>query len=329
MMHPDLQLIRTGIVGGAGFTGGELIRILLRHPHAEIAWATSRQQDDTPVHAVHADLLGETDLRFSARPGPADVIFLCLPHGESPAWLDAHASAIDPATRIIDLGNDFRLGESWRGTPFVYGLSEYNRDAIRQAVHVANPGCFATAIQLGLLPLLSMGDMHEVHVVGITGSTGAGKSLQETTQFSWRHSNISPYKTFTHQHLAEIRRSASRFAGQSPDVHFVPWRGDFTRGIFVTLMAGINVSPEVVEQTFHSTYSASSFVHVSPKPIDLKQVVNTNKALIHVEHSSGQVAVHVAIDNLLKGAAGQAVQNMNLMFGLAETAGLHLKASVY
>ncbi len=328
-MHPDAQPIRTGIVGAAGFTGGELMRILLRHPQAEIAWATSRQHDDMPVHAVHADLLGETDLRFSAGPGRAEVIFLCLPHGESPAWLDAHASGIDAATRIIDLGNDFRLGDSWRGTPFVYGLSEYNRDAIRQAVHVANPGCFATAIQLGLLPLLRTDDLHEVHIVGITGSTGAGKTLQETTQFSWRHSNISPYKTFTHQHLAEISRSAALLAGQSPRLHFVPWRGDFTRGIFVTLMAGVKVSEETVQQSFYTAYSADPFVHVSRTPIDLKQVVNTNKALIHVEHGGGQVAVHVAIDNLLKGAAGQAVQNMNLMFGLAEAAGLHLKASVY
>ena len=328
-MHPDDQPIRAGIVGAAGFTGGELLRILLRHPEVELAWAISRRHAGHAVAQIHTDLLGETDIIFSEGPASADIIFLCLPHGESPAWLEAHANDIDPATRIIDLGNDFRLGECWRDIPFVYGLTEYNREEIQQAKHVANPGCFATAIQLGLLPLLSIGEVNEVHVVGITGSTGAGKTLQETTQFSWRHSNISPYKTFTHQHLAEIRRSAGQFTGRSPLVHFVPWRGDFTRGIFVTLMAGVDVSPEVVEQSFNVAYAASPFVHVSERPIDLKQVVNTNKALIHVEHADGQVAVHVAIDNLLKGAAGQAVQNMNLMFGRAESAGLQLKASVY
>jgi len=324
-----MTVLQAGIVGGTGFTAGELIRILLRHPQAGIAWVSSRSLAGTPVDAVHTDLAGETDLVFAAGPGPADVLFLCLPHGESRAWLDRHRDQLAPGTKVIDLGSDFRLQPEWGGGTFVYGLTEFHREAVAQADYIANPGCFATAIQLGLLPLLSLGDPGSVHVVGITGSTGAGRSLQETTQFHWRNNNISPYKTFSHQHLGEVRRTASQVSGITPSIHFVPWRGDFTRGIFVTLMVSPFASAASIGEAFHTAYAGSSFAHVSGRPIDLKQVVNTNKALIYVESADDQVAVHVAIDNLLKGASGQAVQNMNLMFGLPETAGLHLKAAAY
>ncbi|MEN2434820.1 N-acetyl-gamma-glutamyl-phosphate reductase [Weeksellaceae bacterium A-14] len=330
---PNHNKIKAGIVGGTGFTAGELIRILLYHPHVEITFVTSTSLQGSYITEVHKDLIGETDLKFEELAQPADVIFLCLPHGESKNWMDDNAKRISENVKIIDLGNDFRIDDRWSDLTldfnFVYGLCEFNKEEIMKADHVANPGCFATAIQLGLLPAAKEEALEAVHIVGITGSTGAGKALHQTTNFNWRNNNISPYKTFTHQHLGEIQKSVSKVNSKVPEINFVPWRGDFTRGIFVTLMFKSKKTIGELNEIYRYAYKYSKFVHVSASPIDLKLVVNTNKGLVYVEKVDGNVAVHVAIDNLLKGASGQAVQNMNLMFGFEETAGLHLKPSVF
>ncbi|MBX7125485.1 MAG: N-acetyl-gamma-glutamyl-phosphate reductase [Cyclobacteriaceae bacterium] len=320
--------IRAGIVGAAGYTGGETLRLLLRHPFVTIAFAQSRSSAGQPVSQVHTDLYGDTDLVFSAELKEADVIFLCLGHGESKKFLSEHPL---PATvKLIDLGNDFRLGDTVQNRSFTYGLPEFQRDTIAQSANVANPGCFATAIQLGLLPLAKAGLLKEVHTTGITGSTGAGQKLQDTTHFTWRANNISAYKTLTHQHLGEINRTLKslqpEFGGQ---VHFVPWRGDFTRGIFVTSVVSTHLVADEVSALYHKFYEGHPFTHVSDAAIDMKQVVNTNKCLIQPEQVGQQLAIHSVIDNLLKGASGQAIQNMNLMFGLKEVTGLHLKANSF
>jgi len=330
---PNQNKIKAGIVGGTGVTAGELLRILLYHPNVEISFVTSQSLQGALITEVHKDLIGDTDLKFQELAQPADVIFLCLPHGESKNWLDDNAKRISDKVKIIDLGNDFRIDERWSDLTldfnFVYGLCEFNKEEIIKADHIANPGCFATAIQLGLLPIVKEEEIHSVHVVGITGSTGAGKALHQTTNFNWRNNNISPYKTFTHQHLAEIEKSVSKLSPVVPEVNFVPWRGDFTRGIFATLMFKSSKTIGELNDIYKYAFKYSKFVHVSASPIDLKLVVNTNKALVYIEKVDGNVAVHVAIDNLLKGASGQAVQNMNLMFGFEENAGLNLKPSVY
>jgi N-acetyl-gamma-glutamyl-phosphate reductase len=265
---------------------------------------------------------------FSDGLEPADVYFLCLGHGESKAFLAARA--IDPSVRIIDLSQDFRLGEQLGERLFVYGLPELNRALIQNAGNVANPGCFATAIQLGLLPLAKAGLLPEVHTTGITGSTGAGQKLQETTHFTWRSSNISAYKTLSHQHLHEIRRSINQLdSGYSSSINFIPWRGDFTRGIFVSSAMKTELSLNELYQLYGDFYAEHPFTIVSDKTNDMKQVVNTNKFLIGLENVEDVVVVHSAIDNLIKGASGQAVQNMNLMMGLSETHGLKLKSIVF
>jgi len=310
-------------------TAGELIRILLYHPNVEITFLTSTSMQGHAVTQVHKDLLGETNLVFQEIAEPADVVFLCLPHGESKLWLEQNAGRLRSDTKIIDLGNDFRVDEVWNDKKFVYGLCEFNKQEILGAQCIANPGCFATAIQLGLLPLLAHQQVLSVSAVGITGSTGAGKALYQTTNTNWRSNNISPYKTFTHQHLAEIEKQVSLLQSLPLDIQFAPWRGDFTRGIFVTLLFKTKLSFSEVTQAYQYAYKYADFVHLSPSPIDLKQVVNTNKALVFLEQVGENLAVHVAIDNLLKGASGQAVQNMNLLFGLNEKTGLNLKASVY
>ncbi len=322
--------IRAGIVGGAGYAGGETLRLLLRHPATDLAFVHSQSQAGQPVHAVHGDLFGETDLVFTAKPDPdVDVIFLCLGHGDSRKFLSS--ASIGTGVRIIDLSQDFRLGPDAQlaGREFVYGLPELHRDAIREARHIANPGCFATAIQLALLPLAEAGLLGEVYATGITGSTGAGQSPSASTHFSWRANNIQPYKTLQHQHMAEIGQSLGAFGERKPQVHFVPWRGDFPRGIFISATMDCPAGTDEVMSLFGDYYSAAAFTHVSRSMIDLKQVVNTNKCLIHPEKLGGKLVVHAAIDNLLKGAAGQAVQNMNLMFGFDERAGLQLKASSF
>lgn len=318
--------IRAGIVGGAGYTGGETLRLLINHPHVEVAFVQSRSHAGHPVTDVHPDMKGDTNLVFSAETGPADVVFLCLGHGESEKYLNSNP--LPPTTRIIDLSQDFRMERA--GNDFVYGLPEANRELIRGAQHIANPGCFATAIQLGLLPLAKAGKLGTVHATGITGSTGAGQKLQETTHFTWRFGNISAYKTLDHQHIHEVRQTMKRLQPTFVDaVNFVPWRGDFTRGIFVTSVTETELSTAEALQLFRDTYYGHPFTHVSDSSIDLKQVVNTNKCLIQLEQKGNQLAIHTAIDNLLKGASGQAVQNMNLMFGLEETAGLRLKANAF
>ena len=324
--------IRVAIAGGTGYTGGELFRILLNHPAVEIVAATTTSSEGTPVASVHRDLIGETDLCFGKELNDPDVIFLCLGHGISRQFVDTHE--IKPECRIIDLGNDFRLNGDYAGRHFVYGLCESARDSVRKAHDVAIPGCFATAIQLAILPLAAAGlIVDEIHVTAITGSTGAGKKPGETTHFSYRSDNISIYKLFSHQHLAEIRQNLARVAEQAlnPVVNFVPLRGDFARGIFASVYtrAVEGVSEEDYRKIFEDYYAESPFVFHSAEGISMKEVVNTNKGLVHVEVHEGYVHIASAIDNLVKGAAGQAVQNMNLMFGLPEDTGLRLKPSAF
>ncbi len=321
--------IKAAIAGAAGYTGGELIRILLHHPDVEIAFAHSKSHAGHPVYRVHEDLRGETDLVFSDtfHPDP-DVLFLCLGHGEAVKFLRENPPK--SGVRIIDLSQDFRIRGSAGGEDFVYGLPELNREAIGAARSIANPGCFATAIQLGLLPLAKAGLLSEVHTTGITGSTGAGQGLSHTSHFSWRSGNIQAYKTLTHQHLLEIGQTLSQLQPlRAPQVHFVPWRGDFPRGIFISSQLDCSLSAEGLHALFEDFYHDHPFCLLSGDPIFMKQVVNTNKCMIQLEKHGHKLVVHSAIDNLLKGASGQAVQNMNLMFGLGETSGLQLKASYF
>ena len=322
--------IKVAIAGGTGYTGGELFRILLNHPNVEIVSATTTSSEGTPVTSVHRDLIGETDLCFGKELNDPDVIFLCLGHGISRQFVDTHD--IKPECRIIDLGNDFRLDGDYAGRHFVYGLCESAREQVKQAHDVANPGCFATAIQLATLPLAAADLINdEIHVTAITGSTGAGKKPGETTHFSYRSDNISIYKLFTHQHLAEIKQNIERVSGNIPTVNFVPLRGDFTRGIFASVYtrAAEGMTQEDYQKLYEDYYADSPFVFHSAEGISMKEVVNTNKGLVHVELHDGYVHIASAIDNLVKGAAGQAVQNMNLMFGLPEETGLRLKPSAF
>ena len=323
--------IRVAIAGGTGYTGGELFRILLNHPQVEIVAATTTSSEGTPVASVHRDLIGETDLCFGKELNDPDVIFLCLGHGISRQFVDTHE--ISPECRIIDLGNDFRLDGNYAGRQFIYGLCESAREEIKKSHDVANPGCFATAIQLAVLPLAAKGLIKdEIHVTAVTGSTGAGKKPSETTHFSYRTDNISIYKLFTHQHLAEIKQNLARVSGCGEDVvNFVPFRGDFARGIFASVYtrAVEGMTQEEYRKLYEDYYAASPFVFHSNEGISMKEVVNTNKGLVHVELHDGYVHIASTIDNLVKGAAGQAVQNMNLMFGLPEDCGLRLKPSAF
>ncbi|GAA4454839.1 N-acetyl-gamma-glutamyl-phosphate reductase [Rurimicrobium arvi] len=321
-------MINAGIIGGAGYTGGELLRILLQHPAVQIRFVHSRSHAGQAVSSVHRDLLGWPDIRFSSElPDDVDVLFLCVGHGEAKKWLSEHA--IPGNTRIIDLSQDHRWASTGDGRTFCYGLPEANRAAIREAQHIANPGCFATAIQLALLPLAAAQCMQEVHLFGITGATGAGQSLQASSHFSWRSNNIQAYKTLQHQHLYEIGKTLETFQTNVPPINFVPVRGDFARGIYLTAYTRSDWSQEEAMQQYRSFYADHPFTHLSDSPIDLKQSVNTNNCLIYTERVGDKIVIHACIDNLLKGASGQAVQNMNLMFGFEETAGLHLKASAF
>ena len=323
--------IKAGIIGGAGYTGGELIRLLLNHPDVEISFIHSRSNAGKPVFAVHQDLMGNTELKFTDEPGDdVDVLFLCLGHSESKKFLTENKIA--STIKIIDLANDFRLeaASSIGSRQFVYGLPELNKEKIKSAYNIANPGCFATTIQLGLLPLAKAGLLKDVYTTGITGSTGAGQSLTSTSHFSWRANNIQAYKTLTHQHLGEIGESLLQLQPVNDvDLSFVPWRGDFTRGIFVSSVLKCDLSLVELNILFENFYEDHPFTTVSREAIFLKQVVNTNKAVIQLEKAGSKLVVHSAIDNLLKGASGQAVQNMNLMFGLDETSGLKLKANYF
>ena len=326
--------ISAGIIGGAGYTGGELIRLLINHPEVEIAFVQSSSNAGNILSNIHTDLIGETNIIFSATHHyDVDVIFFCAGHGEAKQFiLD---NDIPGHIKLIDIGNDFRLtaDASIKGRNFVYGLPEINREAIKKADSIANPGCFATAIQLGLLPFAKAGLLNdiEVYTTGITGSTGAGQSLSTTSHFSWRANNISPYKTLTHQHLGEIMQSLQQENCSSASletINFVPWRGDFTRGIFISSTFKCK-NKETAVAAFEAAYNNEPFTKKSATAIHLKQVVNTNKCVINIEIIDNTIVVHSAIDNLLKGASGQAVQNMNLMFGLEETMGLKLKATSF
>lgn len=323
--------IKVGIVGGAGYTGGELIRLLLHHEKVQIVFVHSTSHAGALVSSVHTDLLGDTPLSFvSTLNDTIDVLFLCVGHGDAKKFLENNT--IETSTKIIDLSQDYRLTPQNKlgDRIFIYGLPELQKEAIASAQNIANPGCFATAIQLGLLPLADKGMLGDVFTTGITGSTGAGQGLTTTSHFSWRANNIQAYKTLQHQHLHEIHQSLNQLQGTTKaQVYFVPWRGDFTRGIFVSSVLDTNESLETLYHLYTSYYASHPFVHISKMPIDLKQVVNTNKCFIQLEQQGNKIAIHSVIDNLLKGAVGQAVQNMNLLFGFPETAGLQLKASQF
>ena len=321
--------IRIGIIGGAGYTGGELIRILINHPAAEIIFVRSKSNAGKPLYTVHRDLLGETDMEFAHDMSyDIDVLFMCVGHGEAKAFLEKNN--IDERIKIIDLSQDFRLGEEIASRKFVYGLPELNNEKIKTAANVANPGCFATAIQLGLLPLAKAGLLGDIYTTGITGSTGAGQGLAATSHFSWRANNIQAYKTLSHQHLGEINQSLLQLNPSGDvDLSFIPWRGDFTRGIFVSSQIKCDLNIEELAVLYKTYYAHHPFIALSKESIFLKQAVNTNKCFIQLEKIGSKLVVHSAIDNLLKGASGQAVQNMNLMFGLDETTGLKLKANYF
>ena len=330
-------MIKIGILGAAGYTGGELIRLLVNHPEAEIVFANSESNAGNLVADVHEGLLGDTDLRFTdAMPfDEVDVVFFCFGHGKSEAFLKEHT--IPDHVKIIDLAQDFRIAAPTHD--YVYGLPEIHKEQICKCQHLANPGCFATCIQLGLLPLAKAGLLtHDVAVNAITGSTGAGQKPVSTTHFSWRTDNMSIYKVFTHQHLHEIRQSLTELQGSlETDIDFIPYRGDFARGIFCTEVVkfdgeeGTSTNPtaEQLADMYRTFYADAAFTHYIDKALDLKQVVNTNKALVHIDKFGNKAVITCIIDNLLKGAVGQAVQNMNLMFGIDEKAGLGLKANAF
>ena len=330
-------MIKIGILGAAGYTGGELIRLLVHHPEAEIVFANSESNAGNLVADVHEGLLGDTDLRFTdAMPfDEVDVVFFCFGHGKSEAFLKEHA--IPTHVKIIDLAQDFRIAAPTHD--YVYGLPEIHKEQIRECQHLANPGCFATCIQLGLLPLAKAGLLtHDVAVNAITGSTGAGQKPVSTTHFSWRTDNMSIYKVFTHQHLHEIRQSLTELQGSlEADIDFIPYRGDFARGIFCTEVVKFdgeegtptNPTGEQLADMYRTFYADAAFTHYIDKALDLKQVVNTNKALVHIDKFGNKAVITCIIDHLLKGAVGQAVQNMNLMFDIDEHCGLNLKANAF
>lgn len=324
-------MIKVGIIGGSGYTGGELIRLLLQHPHASIDFVYSTTRAGQKVFKAHPDLLGVTELAFTGEINPsADVVFLCLGHGNSRKFLEEHD--FSESCSIIDLSNDFRLmaDATHRDRDFVYGLPELAKPRIKQARNIANPGCFATAIQLALLPLAATGALNnEVHVNAITGSTGAGITPTATSHFSWRNNNVSWYKPFSHQHLDEINQSLRSQQKDIGRLLFLPSRGNFTRGIMATSYTRFSGSQEEALSLFRAFYKDAPFTHIAEEPIDLKQVVNTNHCHLHLHKHEDILLVTAILDNLLKGASGQAVQNMNLMLGIEETAGLNLKAGVY
>lgn len=330
-----MEKVRVGIIGGAGYTGGEALRLLIHHPGVELMYVHSNSNGGNPVSDVHTDLFGDTALQFVDTPVGSlprvDVMFLCVGHGDARKFLEANPVPDD--VRIIDLSQDFRIApdNSIGGHEFIYGLPEQNREAIRQARNIANPGCFATCLQLALLPLaarqLIRGD---VHISATTGSTGAGQKPTATSHFSWRANNLSTYKVFEHQHLREVTQMIRTFEPQyEKAVNFIPYRGDFTRGIIASVYTDFAGTIEEARRIYEDYYASAAFTHVSDRPVSLKQVVNTNKCLVHLTVHEGKLLILSVIDNLLKGASGQAVQNMNLMCGLPETMGLQLKPSAF
>jgi N-acetyl-gamma-glutamyl-phosphate reductase len=330
MTGSKLNKVRAGIIGGAGYTGGEMLRILINHPDVEIVFVHSNSNTGNHIYEVHTDLFGDTNLRFTGELSFAiDVLFLCVGHGDAKKFLESNN--IPDHIKVIDLSQDFRLSQNskFKSKNFVYGLPELNREAIKTADNIANPGCFATCLQLGLLPLAAKGLLNnEVHVAATTGSTGAGQSLATTSHFTWRNDNLSVYKAFNHQHLNEIGQSLKQLqTGFSKAINFIPYRGDFTRGIIASIYTDSDLSAEAALKLYQDYYAGDPFTHVTDRNIDLKQIVNTNKCFLQVTKHEGKILIISILDNLLKGASGQAVQNMNLLFGLDERAGLRLKAA--
>ncbi|WP_299607494.1 N-acetyl-gamma-glutamyl-phosphate reductase [uncultured Aquimarina sp.] len=325
-------MIKVGIIGGSGYTAGELIRLLIHHPNVVLDFVYSTTNAGVSISDQHVDVLGDIDLAFTDTVNPSiDVLFLCLGHGRSRAFLEEHT--FSNHTKVIDLGNDFRLEKDhvFDGREFVYGLPELQKDKIRSAQNIANPGCFATAIQLALLPLASSNKIHDaVHINATTGSTGAGVMPGGTTHFSWRDNNFSSYKVFTHQHLDEINQSIQQLQNNfNTPIFFIPNRGNFSKGIYATLYTKYDGSEEEAVALYKTYYKDSKFTVVSEKEIYLKQVVNTNKCILHLSKKDGMLLITSVIDNLIKGASGQAIHNMNLMLGIEEKTGLELKASAF
>lgn len=325
-------MIKAGIAGAGGYTGGELLRLLLRHPAVDVVCAHSNSQAGKAVSSIHQDLEGDTGLLFSGTmQDDIDVLFLCAGHGEACELLATQPVA--HRVKVIDLSQDFRLPESCRfaNRNFVYGLPELNREHIAAAENIANPGCFATALQLGLLPLVASGFSGNVYTTGITGATGAGQGFSASSHFSWRSNNIQAYKSLEHQHIREVGAQLQQLhpEGAQTLIHFVPWRGDFARGIFISQQLETALSLQQLYDLYTAYYAGHPFTHLSEGDIHLKQVVNTNKCLVQIDQCDGHTVIHTVIDNLLKGASGQAVQNMNLMFGLEESTGLQLKAGYF
>ncbi|PQJ82070.1 N-acetyl-gamma-glutamyl-phosphate reductase [Polaribacter glomeratus] len=327
-----MKNLEIGIIGGAGYTAGELIRLLLNHPETNINFVYSTSNAGNKVYKVHQDLIGDTEISFTNEINTeVDVLFLCLGHGNSTAFLAKNS--FSSTTKIIDLSNDFRLtaDKNFEGKEFVYGLPELDKEGIKAAKYIANPGCFATALQLAILPLAANGLLqNDVHINAVTGATGAGTSLSETTHFTWRDNNFSHYKAFNHQHLGEINQTIHQLqADFKSEINFVPNRGNFSRGIFATTYTKFNGSIEAATKMYKEYYKDAAFTFVSDVDIHMKQVVNTNKCLIHLAKHNNKLLITSTIDNLLKGASGQAIQNMNLMYGFEETLGLNLKANYF
>tara|TARA_B100000795_G_C22788360_1_gene435703 strand:- start:822 stop:1799 length:978 start_codon:yes stop_codon:yes gene_type:complete len=325
-------MLEIGIIGGAGYTAGELIRLLLNHPKSNINFVYSTSNAGNKLHEIHEDLIGSTEISFTSEiNAEVDVLFLCLGHGNSTAFLEKNSFSKN--TRIIDLSNDFRLlaDKNFDGKEFVYGLPELQREKIKKAKYIANPGCFATALQLAILPLAANGLLHDdVHINAVTGATGAGTSLSETTHFTWRDNNFTHYKAFNHQHLGEINQTVHQLqADFNSEINFMPNRGNFSRGIFATTYTKFKGSIEDAKEMYQEYYKNAVYTFVSENDIHMKQVVNTNKCLLHLVKHGDKLLITSTIDNLLKGASGQAVQNMNLMYGFEETLGLNLKANYF
>ncbi|WP_440880324.1 N-acetyl-gamma-glutamyl-phosphate reductase [Tenacibaculum sp. C7A-26P2] len=325
-------MIQVGIIGGAGYTAGELIRLLLQHPEAVINFVYSTSNAGNKISHIHQDLEGSTEIRFTKEINQnVDLLFLCLGHGNSNKFLTK--TCFSSNTKIIDLSNDFRLEKDhiYKDKTFVYGLPEFQKEVIKNSKYIANPGCFATAIQLALLPIANAKKIkNDIHINAVTGATGAGTSLSSTTHFTWRDNNFSYYKPFTHQHIGEIRQTIENLQSNiKADILFLPNRGNFSRGIFVSLYTDFDGSFEEAKKLYTSFYKNTPFTHVSETPVHLKQVINTNKCLIHIHKHDNKILITSVIDNLLKGASGQAIQNMNLLFNLPEETGLKLKASYF
>ena len=322
-------MIKAGIIGGAGYTAGELLRLLIHHPEVEITFVNSTSNAGNPIVDVHEGLIGETDIVFTDQLplDQIDVLFFCTAHGDTKKFMESHT--LPESLKVVDLSMDYRIETNEHD--FVYGLPELNKERIKAARHIANPGCFATCIQLALLPLAKNQLIHEsVMVNAITGSTGAGVKPGATSHFSWRNNNLSIYKPFSHQHVPEIKQSLHQLQGSfNSDIDFIPYRGDFARGIFATLVLHCKANADALYQMYQEFYADAPFVHLTEKNLDLKQVINTNKCLIHIEKHEDKLLIISCIDNLLKGASGQAVQNMNLLFGLDEKTGLNLKPSAF